>query len=429
MQKLCIISRNSLFNKTKTLLLHDIFDSSHAQFVQISSCTTGNPDFVRVKTLHHLQPLQKKYFSDLREDLLSGKSSPRSKILKTINYDELKNQLKLEKNQALKSSKILGESQEFAFQTRLNRIVKERCNDAIAEFDEEENKKLDLMKLELDFLFSDGQEVLSPSAMDGEQWLEILQIKSRSKRLKTFTFFFKRAMIKQNSKAEEKILKKKRKQSEKSRNEVYPHGKLFHRIYPREILKRSNSRLASEMMLGTPLIFDFDYVQYMRPEDIRNTAKQMSEAYVLNRSQINPYHLYFVNCPEDNDTYKHLLLLLAGLEHFMVTVTEKSYLEIFDKKKLVYLSPHAGQSLEEVDPHKVCIIGAFNDKGIQKNISYVRAKQEGIACAKLPLDQYLDWRQGNKSLTLCCMMKIMNTYKNTEQWEQAFKAIPKRALY
>jgi len=294
------------------------------------------------------------------------------------------------------------------------------------------------MKLELDFRYNDGKQVLSPSEMKSEEWLEILSIKSRFKRLKTFTYFFKRAMTKKNekSKKEEKALRmsKEKKLIEESGGSpqqgfAYEHGKLFQKIYEREIFKRSNSRLATEMLFGTPLVFDFDYVEYMRPQDIKNTAKQMADVYNLNRSQVNPFHLHFVNCPEDNDVFKHLVHHLCNLKHFMATVTGKSYLELFDNKNLVYLSPHAKQTLTEVNPHKVYIIGGFNDKGFPKKVSYARAKEQGITCEKLPLDQYLNWGKGNKSLTLDCMMKIMNTYQITEQWEQAFKHIPNRLLY
>lgn len=48
--------------------------------------------------------------------------------------------------------------------------------------------------------------------------------------------------------------------------------------------------------------------------------------------------------------------------YFPLNITSKSYLEIFNKKQLVYLTPNAQTSLKNFDPNLIYIIGGIVDK-------------------------------------------------------------------
>lgn len=84
-------------------------------------------------------------------------------------------------------------------------------------------------------------------------------------------------------------------------------------------------------------------------------------------------------------------------EKLFLEITPKSYLELFDEKfanqKMVYLSPHAEEVLEEIEPDTVYIIGGIVDrvgeKKIPKHATKLVADQENIICRQLPLDKYL----------------------------------------
>ena len=63
-----------------------------------------------------------------------------------------------------------------------------------------------------------------------------------------------------------------------------------------------NYHLARSMEFGTPLVFDMDYEHHMRPQEIKNTAKQLHDVYVVNRGDPtrDPFHLHFANCQPNN---------------------------------------------------------------------------------------------------------------------------------
>jgi len=112
-----------------------------------------------------------------------------------------------------------------------------------------------------------------------------------------------------------------------------------------------------------------------------------------------------------------------------VTVTEKSYLDLYPKKDLVYLSPDARETLSHFDANKIYILGGIVDKRGETPLTLAKAQQEGIAAFKLPLDRYTPGgRHDSKALTLDVVLKILLHVKDEPRgWENAIVAhLPKR---
>jgi len=112
-----------------------------------------------------------------------------------------------------------------------------------------------------------------------------------------------------------------------------------------------------------------------------------------------------------------------------VTVTEKSYLDLYPKQDLIYLSPDAHNTLSHFDANKIYILGGIVDKYGEEPLTLTKAKKEGIACYKLPLDRYTPGgRVGSTALTLDIVLKILLHVKNEPRgWEKALVAhMPKR---
>lgn len=66
------------------------------------------------------------------------------------------------------------------------------------------------------------------------------------------------------------------------------------------------------------------------------------------------------------------------------------------------------------------------DKSIQEPLSLAKAKSEGIKMARFPLERYLSWQVGSKSLTLNQSLSIMLDVKYTGSWKEALKHVPSR---
>ena len=68
--------------------------------------------------------------------------------------------------------------------------------------------------------------------------------------------------------------------------------------------------------------------------------------------------------------------------------TEQSYLDIFPKEKIVYLSPDSRNELKW-DDEDVYIIGGLVDIDVKSNASLGKAKKEGVRHAHLPMRRVL----------------------------------------
>lgn len=185
-------------------------------------------------------------------------------------------------------------------------------------------------------------------------------------------------------------------------------------------------------IFGQKLVFDFSYEEFMQKREIVNSSKQISDAYSYNYHTREPYDLYFCNLKQGSITAQMLNNAMPNLyeKNSFVTCEERSYLDIFPKEKLVYLTPHTQNVLDEYDRDDIYIIGSLVDRSVQKPVSMAKAKKEGIRMGRLPIDKHVIWANVSKVLTLNQIVYILlSTKMNGGDWKKAMlEHIPKRKL-
>lgn len=278
-----------------------------------------------------------------------------------------------------------------------------------------------------------------------------------SARDKLFNFFYRREMVKRSQ-----TIKKRKEKAEKlaaqqakldkfnslyggkrtglltDKNElIYGlwHNSLFLRIPDNKIKTgASPSRLTAAAMFGPRLIFDFDFEDSMAPWVSRNAVDQVQEAYGINRFKYKePFDFWFCNFNENNQSAEYLMKnAISNLyTTSMITVKNDCFTNYFDKSRLVYLSPDARERVKDVGNNDdVYIIGVYNDKGGGKPLTYRKAAKLGIRARSLPLDTYLAWQGGSKSLCVNHVTGILlEVMANGGDWRKAFiKHIPARKI-
>uniref|UniRef100_A0A0B6ZVK4 RNA (guanine-9-)-methyltransferase domain-containing protein 1 n=1 Tax=Arion vulgaris TaxID=1028688 RepID=A0A0B6ZVK4_9EUPU len=418
-------STNTFYTATTSLMKDFVQDATMCTSRQFSVTCLGRNLYSELPnhTDNSLNNLRKNNLSTCSVQLKNMGTDIVSEAMKDMDLEGLAEQVRKERIKTKDSTQIIK---------KIKEAVAVKCDEMLANLGPEDEKKLKILKLEYSFMFSEGCQILNPEEMLSVNWLEALQLPSKSQRLKYYEFVSKRKFIKEASK--QKLAAKKQQSENMDRDAThsmtnYEHGRIFMRIYETTMRRWLSYRLATSMMFGIPLVIDMDYASYMRPQEIRNTASQLHDVYTLNRSDEGfPFHLHFTNCEKENPVFRQFQFNLHEEQGFLATVSEQSYLNLFDKESLVYLSPNGRQVMTEFDPNAVYIIGAYNDKSLMQPISYARAKEYKINCQRLPLDNYTKWNLGSKSLTLDQMIKILISVKNKEPWQEAFKAIPKRKV-
>lgn len=300
-------------------------------------------------------------------------------------------------------------------------------------------KKRQMVLMEIEVFRQSGELDLSADELTARDWKEILDLGSPQQRKKYYIYTMKRKLARaadkrrKERKNAERIERERENAQETAGHIQYGLGRntMYYRIRESSMTEMYNSRLAHAVIYGQKLVFDLGFNQHMRSKDIRSCVKQLQYGYGYNVRDEDPFHLHLCNARHEEALLPQLQLAIPPLAQpkGLVTVTDKSYLDLFPKDKLVYLTPDCREDLEEYDHDAIYIIGCFVDMANSLPVSLAKAKQEGLKMARLPLERYLRWTSGgNKSLTIDQMMNVMLTVKNTGNWATALKHVPIRKL-
>ncbi|CAF2719965.1 unnamed protein product [Rotaria sp. Silwood2] len=110
--------------------------------------------------------------------------------------------------------------------------------------------------------------------------------------------------------------------------------------------------------------------------------------------------------------------------------TSLSYLDLFPREQLVYLSPDSPNTMSEYEHNVIYIFGGIFQKTKHERITLEKAKREQIRHQSLPLQKYLRFSpSANTVLSINQVYNILMTLKhNNNNWFEALKCIPERCL-
>lgn len=302
----------------------------------------------------------------------------------------------------------------------------------ITQNDPELETRVKLLLCEMESLKSDGE--LLPKKMTERHWNELLLLHSHFKKKRYFVYLAKNEFSREN------IGAKKERKAESYQAKIkdinlpghikYGLGK---NAYLMSCSKRQLATLLNLRVLGAELfkheiIFDMGYEKYMTHRQLKECAKQVLFTFAENRLHVNPFHFHLCNYPQETTLDKNMQRLFSDeLDKFPLSYHHESYLDVFEKDRLVYLTPDSPYEMS-YNPDDVYIIGAFVDTGPSLPLSFAKAKTEKIRTAKFPLDKYLKWKQGTKSLPMNIVTSIVADFIYYRNWNLAFKNIPRRLI-
>ncbi|KAI4494114.1 hypothetical protein M0802_009268 [Mischocyttarus mexicanus] len=304
--------------------------------------------------------------------------------------------------------------------------------------DPEKNKAYKLLQYEIEYMREMNEDV--PREIRPKHWIYLLHTYSKAHTKKYIRFLFLNEVKRDNALDKKKFKTEAQRLKLQEFQKACPSGleyglgynSLFLRLYDTSLDNFLNYNLAVNSMFEPKIVFDCGYNTVMRNYEILNCAKQLLISFVFNRIHKTPAQLYCCNAPPDNEIMESLHNLVPSVyeDTYPLNITSQSYLDMFDRKQLVYLTPHSRTIMTHYDPDKIYIIGAMVDKANPQPFSLAKAKRENIHMEKLPIDRYLNWGTGsNKSLTINQVLGILLDVKYTKDWMTAFlNHIPTRKL-
>ncbi|XP_044759816.1 mitochondrial ribonuclease P protein 1 homolog [Coccinella septempunctata] len=313
----------------------------------------------------------------------------------------------------------------------------------VSQGDEEVEYRLKVLTMEMELLRQEGELVPETDKLKAKHFVELLKLKHRNGRKKYLEYIFKLCKRKENE-----LEKKKQRalQFEEHKKNRLPkdlpfedfvqtydllHNNILLRIRDKSINNLYNSKLINAMRFGQKLVFDCGFHEKMTDRENSNCAKQLMLLFGENRIHDDPYDLHLCNFDKSSELGENLKSCLPTMydPEFPLNIHQESYLNLFPKDQLVYLTPHCRQELLEYDHNAIYIIGAIVDKVNQAPLSLAKAKEQNIKMMKFPLDRYLSWGSGSgKSLTLNQVLLILLDLKKTGDWKYALRHVPQRKL-
>ncbi|VDK35662.1 unnamed protein product [Taenia asiatica] len=309
-------------------------------------------------------------------------------------------------------------------------------------------QRLEYIKAEHNMLISTGRPApLNLSALD---YLELLCCTSVSARNRYYMFRFKISKKKDARKA--KMMAKTEDEC-KLPVELTQKNQILRMITSTPIRMHNDDWVVAELRTADDsaqtLVFDCSHESEMRIMDQKNLARQMAMAFAHNRTiRPFPFHFMFTSLVPGTNQYRFFEEAfgacssggfsnlqsggLRSLEECPFTVRSEHFAEVMKGRKLIYLSPNASRAFEngEFDHDVTFVVGGIVDKAIRRPVTYARARRAGWECMRLPLERYVHWRSGNKTLTLVTIHAILATAKATNgDWKAALEQnIPSRFL-
>lgn len=281
-----------------------------------------------------------------------------------------------------------------------------------------------------------GHEIPNLASIKPDQWEQLLNLNSKTARKRYYRYLWlneTRALFEKIKKEEKKIIAEERLRQQREDNQANNHIKygLFHntiflRIHESTMDHFHNQKLIRAMMFDQKLVIDCSYDQKLSNMEARQTGRQLNLSFYENRRHTEPFDLHLCNVDMNSVSTKSLKTMLDP--GFPLNVHTKSMTEIFDRDKLVYLTPHCSNYLEKFNHDDIYIIGAIVDTATTGHFSLEKAKEQGLRMARLPLERYLQWGRGGKSLTINQMVQILLEMKKHGDWEKALQIVPRRKL-
>ncbi|XP_046859697.1 tRNA methyltransferase 10 homolog A-like [Xenia sp. Carnegie-2017] len=217
-------------------------------------------------------------------------------------------------------------------------------------------------------------------------------------------------------KQEKKLLKKEKIRKAKAEGLPVPKSRSSRRC---EVKK-----MDCEEALPVKIAIDMSYESFMDERSMKKLLKQVKTCYAVNRKSSRPIQFYLTGF-EGN-----IQLLTEGTyqeyKSWDIHIKKESYIDVFHKENIVYLTSDSENILEDIDLSKAYIIGGLVDHNHHKGLCHKLAVENKVAHAQLPIKNFVKI-QSRTVLTVNHVFEIILKYLELKDWQKAFyDVIPKR---
>jgi tRNA (guanine9-N1)-methyltransferase len=172
---------------------------------------------------------------------------------------------------------------------------------------------------------------------------------------------------------------------------------------------------------------DLSFDDLMADKNLSSCASQLLRIYTANRRAKRPIPVYFTGLKPGSKMLQKLETH-EGSKNWDVVRSEQSFLEIFDRDKIVYLTSESEEVLDKLETGYCYVIGGIVDHNFHKGLTFDMAKKENIKTAKLPLQEHIEMAS-RWVLTINQCFEILLGVAEGKTWKEIIiETIPQRKM-
>jgi tRNA (guanine9-N1)-methyltransferase len=137
------------------------------------------------------------------------------------------------------------------------------------------------------------------------------------------------------------------------------------------------------------LVVDMGFDELMTEAEAHAMLMQLQQIYGRNTRAQRPAALFFTSFGGGR-VERALHAKVMGSPRWRVERSDKSYLDLFPREQLVYLTADSDTPLLRVEPGRVYVIGGMVDHNRLKGATLAKAREQRVQTARLPIREYME---------------------------------------
>lgn len=150
------------------------------------------------------------------------------------------------------------------------------------------------------------------------------------------------------------------------------------------------------------IVFDLTFDCYMSSLECKNLAEQLLRMafrnkyyycrYSVDHSDMFNLHLTGLNTSEQTRHFLDIIFYPKLRRYYPnVFFHDKTFIDLFKKEDLIYLSPHATETIVDINPGSVFVIGGIVDRREIIELTFSKSKTLGLKSMCLPINNNQKW--------------------------------------
>ena len=174
------------------------------------------------------------------------------------------------------------------------------------------------------------------------------------------------------------------------------------------------------------ILIDCEFGDLMsKPKEWSSFSKQLRFVYERNSKTMAPFKLTFTGL--NGEFGEFIRRTNGGSENWHVVRETRTIREIIEayaekKKRFVYLTGDSENELSALEEGTVYVVGGFIDRNRHKGLTLNKARELGVAHARLPISEHLKLR-GSYVLTVNQTTDVLTSYRELEDWGKAMESV------